>query len=65
MSRLAEEGMTMLVVSHELGFARRAADEIIFMEGGHIIEQGPPERLFNQPEHERTKRFLSVIGEGH
>ncbi len=65
MRHLAEEGMTMLVVSHELGFARRAADEIIFMEGGHIIEQGPPERLFNQPEHERTKRFLSVIGEGH
>ncbi len=61
MKQLASDGMTMLVVSHELGFARSAADEIVFMDGGHIIEQGPPDRLFTAPEHERTRSFLQVI----
>ena len=53
----------MLVVSHELGFARSAADEIIFMDQGRIVEQGPPSKLFVAPEHERTKAFLRVISE--
>jgi len=61
MDELAREGMTMLVVSHELGFARRAASEILFMEGGGILEQGPPERLFNEPEQDRTGEFLQRI----
>ncbi|HLW26872.1 MAG TPA: amino acid ABC transporter ATP-binding protein [Kiloniellales bacterium] len=64
MKQLASDGMTMLVVSHEIGFARQAADEIIFMDGGHILEQGPPEQLFASPQHERTRQFLSRIGEG-
>ena len=61
MDELASEGMTMLVVSHEVGFARRAANRIIFMESGHIVEQGPPERLMSHPEHERTGNFLRRI----
>jgi len=61
MDELAREGMTMLVVSHELGFARRAASEILFMEGGGILEQGPPERLFNAPQQARTGEFLRRI----
>ena len=64
MKQLASDGMTMLVVSHEIGFARQAADEIIFMDGGHILEQGPPEQLFASPQHERTRQFLSRIGQG-
>ncbi|RDD63844.1 amino acid ABC transporter ATP-binding protein [Ferruginivarius sediminum] len=63
MKRLASEGMTMLVVSHEIGFARSAADEIVFMDGGHILEQGPPAQLFDAPQHERTRRFLRMIGD--
>jgi polar amino acid transport system ATP-binding protein len=61
MDELAREGMTMLVVSHELSFARRAASEILFMEGGGILEQGPPERLFNEPQQARTGEFLRRI----
>lgn len=61
MQQLADDGMTMLVVSHEMGFAKQAADEIIFMEGGHIIEQGMPEVLFSRPKQERTRAFLNVI----
>jgi polar amino acid transport system ATP-binding protein len=68
MKSLAEEGMTMLVVTHEMGFARSVADELIFMEGGNIVEQGDPEKLFNNPEHKRTKEFLfqlvDLYGEG-
>ena len=68
MKNLAEEGMTMLVVTHEMGFARSVADELIFMEGGHIIEQGNPEKLFENPDHKRTKEFLfklvDLYGEG-
>jgi polar amino acid transport system ATP-binding protein len=61
MLNLADEGMTMLVVSHEMGFARAAADRIVFMDHGQIVEDTTPERLFTAPEHERTKRFLSQI----
>ena len=58
---LAKEGMTMVVVSHEMGFARAAAQRIIFMDEGQIIEEAPPEVLFTNPKQERTKRFLSKI----
>ena len=61
MMELAKEGMTMVVVSHEMGFARAAAHRIIFMDEGQIIEEAPPEQLFNHPTHERTKRFLSKV----
>jgi len=61
MLALAKEGMTMVVVSHEMGFARAAADRIIFMDEGTIIEETTPELLFTAPKHERTKLFLSKI----
>ena len=61
MLELAETGMTMLVVTHEMGFARRAADRVIFMDGGEIIEENAPEPFFNHPENDRTKLFLSQI----
>ncbi len=61
MVALAKEGMTMVVVSHEIGFARAAADELIFMEGGVIVEQGPPDQLFRQPKYPRTAEFLRKI----
>jgi polar amino acid transport system ATP-binding protein len=61
MLALAKEGMTMVVVSHEMGFARNAADRIIFMDEGQIVEQNTPDAFFNNPEQERTKRFLSQI----
>jgi polar amino acid transport system ATP-binding protein len=61
MTDLAKEGMTMVVVSHEMGFARAAAKRIIFMDEGQIIEEAPPEILFTSPKQERTKRFLSKI----
>ena len=59
MKILAEEGMTMIVVTHEMSFAREVATRIIFMEGGKIVEQGPPEQLIYQPVQERTATFLS------
>jgi general L-amino acid transport system ATP-binding protein len=58
---LAEEGMTMIVVTHEMGFARQVANRVIFMDAGQIIEQNRPEEFFNHPQHERTKLFLSQI----
>ncbi len=61
MTDLARDGMTMVVVSHEMGFARAAADRAILMDGGQIIEEAPPEILFTQPKQERTKAFLSKI----
>ena len=61
MLELAETGMTMLVVTHEMGFARRAADRVIFMDGGEIIEKNAPEPFFNNPQNDRTKLFLSQI----
>ncbi len=63
MVSLAKEGMTMLVVSHEMGFARSVSDEIIFMEGGIILEQGPPDVFFTAPKESRTREFLSKITE--
>jgi len=61
MRDLAHEGMTMIVVSHEMGFAREVADRIVFMDEGCVIETGSPEHFFKNPEHPRTKRFLSQI----
>ena len=61
MLALAKEGMTMVVVSHEMGFARNAADRIIFMDEGQIVEENTPDVFFTNPTHERTKRFLSQI----
>jgi len=63
MINLAREGMTMLVVSHEMGFARSVADEIIFLENGVILEAGPPDQLFVHPKHKRTAEFLNKITE--
>ena len=64
---LAEEGMTMLVVTHEIGFARQVADRIVFIEGGVVVEEGPPNELFYNPKTERTREFLWKITElyGH
>ncbi|HLU52652.1 MAG TPA: amino acid ABC transporter ATP-binding protein [Acidimicrobiia bacterium] len=61
MRRLAEDGMTMMVVTHEMGFAREVADRVVFMDGGLIIEEGPPKEILTNPRHERTRRFLSMI----
>ncbi|HRN49973.1 MAG TPA: amino acid ABC transporter ATP-binding protein [Anaerolineales bacterium] len=61
MLALAKEGMTMVCVTHEMGFARAAADEVIFMDHGLIVEKGTPQTLFNNPQEERTKLFLSQI----
>ena len=59
MKSLAESGLTMLVVTHEMGFARDISDRIVFMDGGIILEDGTPEEIFNHPKHERTKAFLT------
>jgi general L-amino acid transport system ATP-binding protein len=61
MLELAGDGMTMLVVTHEMGFARQAADRVIFMDQGQIIEQAPPQTFFSNPQHERARLFLSQI----
>ncbi len=61
MKTLAREGMTMVVVTHEMGFAREVADRVIFMDAGRIVETGTPEHFFTSPENERTKLFLSQI----
>lgn len=61
MKDLANEGMTMIVVTHEMRFAREAADEVIFMDGGFIVERGKPEDMFTSPKEERTKQFLRLI----
>ena len=61
MKTLAREGMTMVVVTHEMGFAREVADRVIFMDEGKIVEEGTPEHFFKDPTHERTKLFLSQI----
>jgi polar amino acid transport system ATP-binding protein len=61
MEELAREGMTMIVVTHEMGFARRAADRVAMMDDGRIIEEGPPEHFFDAPTQERTRQFLSMI----
>jgi polar amino acid transport system ATP-binding protein len=61
MRELKSSGMTMVVVSHEMRFARDAADRVVFMDHGQIVEQGPPAELFGAPTHERTKSFLSEL----
>ena len=61
MRELAHQGMTMIVVSHEMGFAREVADRIVFMDFGEIVEEGTPEKFFSNPREERTKQFLSQI----
>lgn len=61
MRQLAEEGMTMVVVTHEMGFAREVADRVIFMDGGVIVEEGKPEQIFSAPRQERTQSFLRQI----
>jgi polar amino acid transport system ATP-binding protein len=61
MKELAHEGMTMAVVTHEMGFAREVATRVLFMDGGHIVEQGTPEQIFDSPQEERTKSFLSKV----
>ncbi|QHE60869.1 ATP-binding cassette domain-containing protein [Rossellomorea vietnamensis] len=61
MKDLAEEGMTMVVVTHEMRFAQEAADKVIFMDGGYIVEEGSPQEVFENPQNERTKQFLNLI----
>ncbi|HST76249.1 MAG TPA: amino acid ABC transporter ATP-binding protein [Acetobacteraceae bacterium] len=65
MIELAESGMTMVCVTHEMGFARRVADRVVFMDRGEIVESGTPERMFEHPETDRLKGFLSQILRGH
>ena len=61
MYQFAKEGMTMVVVTHEMGFARKVADEVIFMDKAVIVEEGPPEQIFDHPQHGRTREFLGKI----
>ncbi|QPZ40254.1 amino acid ABC transporter ATP-binding protein [Paramicrobacterium chengjingii] len=61
MKQLALEGMTMVVVTHEMGFAREMGDRVIFMDDGYVVEEGKPEQIFDSPQHERTKSFLDKI----
>jgi polar amino acid transport system ATP-binding protein len=61
MKQLAKDGMTMVVVTHEMGFARDVADRVVFMDKGYVVEEGTPEKIFNQPENQRTKEFLSRV----
>ena len=59
--QLAQEGMTMVIVTHEMGFAREVADRVLFMDGGYIVEQGTPQEIFGNPQNERTKDFLNKV----
>ncbi len=61
MKKLAQEGMTMVVVTHEMGFAREVANELVFMDGGVVVERGAPREVLSNPQHERTKAFLSKV----
>ena len=61
MKQLAESGMTMVVVTHEMGFAREVADRVLFLNDGYIVEEGSPEEVFNHPKEERTKTFLASV----
>jgi polar amino acid transport system ATP-binding protein len=63
MRSLAEDGMTMMVVTHEMGFARRVADRVVFMDGGVIVEEGDPDQVLGDPRHERTRRFLQRVSD--
>jgi polar amino acid transport system ATP-binding protein len=64
MRTLAEEGMTMLVVTHEIGFAKGVADRVVFMDEGVVVEDGPPGKVLVDPDHERTRTFLRMVLEG-
>jgi ABC-type polar amino acid transport system ATPase subunit len=64
METVAAEGMTMVVVTHEMRFARKVADTLIMMDDGQVVEEAPPEQLFTAPAHERTRRFLGAIETG-
>ena len=61
MKELAREGMTMVIVTHEMGFAREVADRVLFMDGGYIVEEGTPDEVFSHPQHTRTKDFLNKV----
>ena len=61
MRSLAKDGMTMVIVTHEMGFAKEVGDRVLFVDGGHILEEGTPEQVFNHPQEERTQNFLSKI----
>ena len=61
MKELADEGMTMVVVTHEMGFARGVADEVVFMDGGVVVEHGEPHEVLGNPREERTKQFLGLV----
>lgn len=61
MGKLAKEGMTMLIVTHEMGFAKEVADRVIFMADGNIVEDAPPQEMFNKPKHQRTQQFLKSV----
>jgi general L-amino acid transport system ATP-binding protein len=65
MTELVDSGMTMVCVTHEMGFARQVADRVMFMDRGEIVESGPPEQMFGEPRTDRLKRFLSQIVRGH
>ena len=60
MKSLADEGMTMIVVTHEMNFARNVANKVVFMEDGYVVEEGTPEEIFKNPKKERTKQFLNI-----
>ena len=61
MTKLAESGMTMLVVTHEMGFAREVCDRLVFFDEGRVVEQGTSEHIFDHPQSERTKKFLAKV----
>jgi len=61
MKELAREGMTMLIVTHEMGFAREVADRVLFMDEGYIVEEGTPAEVFGNPQHPRTRDFLNKV----
>ena len=61
MQQLAKDGMTMVVVTHEMGFAREVSDRVIFMDGGYVVEDGTPEQIFKNPQHNRTQDFLNKV----
>ncbi|HEX4304924.1 MAG TPA: ectoine/hydroxyectoine ABC transporter ATP-binding protein EhuA, partial [Solirubrobacterales bacterium] len=61
MRELAGEGMTMLVVTHEMGFAKEVGDQVVFMDGGVVVEQGDPKRVLDNPREERTQKFLGLV----
>ena len=63
MRKLADEGMTMMVVTHEMGFAQQVADRVVFMDDGVIVEEGPPREVLSNPQHERTQRFLRAVAQ--